>query len=418
MIEAIRDAAVFLIFNLITFVLFLCRKVFLLVWRPRKYFLFSTPYPGVNRGDEALLRVSVAQMKKKIIDANDISVIETGFNGLSSFKDDLDVEVLGSYASYFVQSDKKALLKLLCKAAFAKELVFIGADLVDEGYGTSRSYAALTLLSLAGRIGIPSRLVSFSINTSPSSELKRRFKLASRECTFYPRDPLSLDRLLECNPQKVVPACDLAFLLPPKQLDNSTPVSFFLGNKDRKTIAINFIAKVIKPRHRFEMLCDELAKACRAITDEGEYQFLLFPHDSVEDLPDISFLYESFMRHGVRKDLVFLLSDVPDAGIAKAIAACCYHVFTCRLHLAIATLGVGRPVTCFPYMGKFDGQIMLFGLSQDVLIDPIDFPSDSDEIRRILMRRILQSESEVGLINSKLSAVKEGSSLNFSDLNS
>ena len=86
------------------------------------------------------------------------------------------------------------------------------------------------------------------------------------------------------------------------------------------------------------------------------------------------------------------------------------------MHLAIATLGMGRPVTCFPYQGKFEGQFEHLRLPLEGLIPIAELSRSPEEIAARLAARIEASDAEAAHIQAQLPRIRELALKNFEGL--
>lgn len=376
--------------------------------------MLAPPSPQKNRGDEALLRSLLLGLQQRSCEA---TLVATGQGSLQFLEEFPEYpRIHDSYLAFTTSQSSGELIRLLPQLATANEVVLVGADVVDEGYGLSRSHSTLRVLQACARMGIPARIVSFSINEPPSEALKRRFASIAAEARLFVRDPVSIRRLEAAGIPNITRAGDLAFLLEPAPLD-AVPARIreFVETAAGPVIGLNLIRKVLGDGQQFEQRLQQFIQACRRLATEDHCRFILLPHDDFEDSRDLLEVSQHLIAAG-GGEWSLLVDPVPRAALAKRIAGLCAHVFTCRLHLGIATLGMGRPMTGFPYQGKFEGQFELFGLSPEGLIDAARFPKSADELTGLMRDRIAQSDKLARQIQSRLPAVRELSLRNFEGL--
>jgi polysaccharide pyruvyl transferase WcaK-like protein len=216
----------------------------------------------------------------------------------------------------------------------------------------------------------------------------------------------------------IVESGDLAYLLKPApESDVPAADQNFIAGAPGSVIGLNIISKVLGKDGRFNERMQLIANACKALAESDKCRFLLLPHDDHEDSADLARLAQTLLEIG-GESWSHLVTPVPRAAMAKRLAGMCTHLFTCRLHLGIAALGMGRPVTGFPYQGKFEGQFELFGLSEEGLISPDRFPTSVEELVALMRARIAQSDALAKQIQSRLPAVQALSRKNFDGLGS
>jgi len=305
-------------------------------------------------------------------------------------------------------SERLRWVKLVASSA---GVVVIGADVLDEGYSLERSAATFWAVRAAERIGVPARVIGFSVNGAPSAELGRRIA-ALKRTRLYARDPLSYARLQQ-TAHHLYLSGDLALLLEPAPWHEvNVDVRRYLDEHLGNVIGVNLTEVVLgnDPERFFERLATAFALIGRKLG----LKFLLIPHDEqggVEFLRRFSRVLET-----KSPGIGYMPDSVPSARQLKTIAGRCRHIFTCRLHLGIAALGMGRPITCFPYQGKFEGQFEHFGLPSDGLLAPDSLPDDDGCLAELLERRIEQSELLATFVQRRLPAIQALSRSNFDEL--
>ena len=381
--------------------------------RPRGITVCGPPSPSRNRGDEALLQAVVAQLR----DTPDFEVVMTGPGPLPPFLREVPFPVhTQHYQAFNTAAAFAERLRLLAHLRTRRDLVLVGADVIDEGYGTGRSAGSLETVHFADRLGVRCRVVGFSINETPSATLAQRFRQLGAATPIVARDPLSFRRLRQGGIDNVRLGGDLAFLMPPAAEEAlPDPTRRFLDRHEGRVIGLNLIGKVLGGDAGMAQWYPRFAAACALLRRDEDYGFLLLPHDDHEDIRDLRRLVPQCGER-LPAEAFHLPDPVPDARALKAIAGRCRHVFTCRLHLAIATLGMGRPVTCFPYQGKFEGQFEHLRLPADGLIPPESLPTTAEGLAEVMRTRIAESETLAAAIDRRLPAVRELALRNFAGM--
>lgn len=369
------------------------------------------PAPGINRGDDAMIVAGGEALK----DAGykNIILVATGPQRPTFFENDPQYKVVDNlnvlFASQGAWPEQLSWIKLLWGA---NQVVIFGADVLDESYGTPRSAGTFLAAFLSAKAGVPTRILGFSVS-NVSETLRQRLSQLPVGVKLMIRDPVSLERLKHEAIAGLELVADTAFLLKPASLEELNPkIHTFISKYKGRLVAIN-ISEVISPietnkQKRLELLADAWCQ----IIDDADLYYLLIPH-SEGDITWLRLLYNLIEQR--RRGRTLLLEPLPSAKEIKRIVGHCEHVFTCKMHLAIAALGMGRPVTCFPYRGKFEGLMQLFGLS-DNLIYSDEFPETALELASIFRRRIKANEKNTEQIQKYLPQVISLAKKNFEDL--
>ena len=376
--------------------------------------LCGPPSAGRNRGDEALLRALVGRCAgipgAELVQTGppDLAVLPPGLPALPVHAD--------LHQAFNTHQATRERLRFAALAGRFEQVLAVGADLVDDGYGNDRGRASLETLLAAARGGVPCRLVGFSVNEVPGGELGRLFRELGERGALYPRDPLSFRRLKEAGVANVRLAGDLAFLMEPASAaDLPVGTEAFTQRHPGGTIGVNLIRKVLGRAGEPDWWHEPFALALARLAEERDAGLLLLPHDDVEDLPDLR-AFAAVLRRHAAADHVHLIDPVPNAPVLKALAGRCGHVVSCRLHLAIAALGSGVPVTCFPYQGKFEGQFEHLELSPDGLLPVAELPADPDRLTDRLRARLNRTDEIAGGLRIRLPAIRTLAKKNFEGL--
>ncbi|XZE54239.1 polysaccharide pyruvyl transferase family protein [Planctomycetaceae bacterium SH139] len=374
----------------------------------------SAPVPERNRGDQALLAVVVRELHRR--GCGPLTVLTASDQPITSLvpSDQLRIRT-DLYPLFLTRRCFQEELQFPQLAARHLEMMMIGADVLDEGYGVERSVSSMYTLGLATRVGLPSRIFGFSVNGPPSVGLRERLNRLGSRVRLFVRDPESYRRLEAAGIAGIERAGDLAFLLEPSDgTELDPPLRSFLDQYAGRLIGLNLTQVVLGEYGAEEERLQLIAAACQRLADEDGWRFVLIPHDEPEGVEYL----RAFQNRLQQKcpDSSILVDPLPHSRSLKFIAGQCTHVFTCRLHLGIATLGMGRPMTGFPYQGKFEGQFELFGLEHDGLIPPDRFPSTVEDMVGMMRNRISQSESLSEQITRHLPKVLELAMRNFDGL--
>lgn len=381
-------------------------------WRPIQNsdctLVCPAPVPEANLGDQALMIAVVEELRRRGV--GNIVLVATSQHPIETYGTADGLRIVDDL-HYVFQTDRcfRERLAWIRLARRSRALIMIGADVLDEGYSRARSAASFWAIRTASKMGVSSRVVGFSVNGAPSTELRvRMLELANTK--LFARDPISHERLRRAGIPNVSLAGDLAFLLQPAAWSAvAGDVQEFVREHQGRIIGIN-LTDVVFDAHR-DQVFRKFAKALVELARYDQFRFLLLPHDDQGGREFLRRFHEAVEHEmpGIAK----LVDPLPTARQLKAIAGRCLHLFTCRLHLGIATLGMGRPITCFPYQGKFEGQFAHFGLSEDGLIRPETLPTDPAELAQLMRGRIAESDELAARIQNRLPAVRKLALKNF-----
>ena len=379
---------------------------------PPRTLVCPAPVPEGNRGDQALLIALVEGLRERGLEP--VTLVATSQHPIESYRPGGDIEVI-SDLHYVFQTDRclRERLRWVRLLASAETLIVIGADVLDEGYSVERSANTMWAVAQADRMGVRSRIVSFSVNGPPSPGLRKRMTTLG-ETRLFARDPATFERLTAAGIPNVEQAGDLAFLLKPADRSElPADVRAFFDAHPGRVVGVNLTDVVFgtgtQKDRRFRLLADALA----VLAGEG-WRFLLVPHD---DQGGIEYLAEF---HALLRDRVpeacARVEGLPPARQLKAIAGACRHVVTCRLHWGIASLGSGVPITGFPYQGKWEGQFRHLGLPTDGLLPAADLPTDPADLAAFLRNRFERSDELAATLRGRLPTVRALSERNFDGL--
>jgi len=374
----------------------------------------SAPVPERNRGDQALLAVVIRELERR--GCGPLTVLTTSSQPIMSLEPTEQRRIISDlYPLFLTRRSFREELKFPRVAARHQEMLMIGADVLDEGYGVERSVASMHALSVASRVGLRARIFGFSVNGPPSVGLRGRLMKLGQQTRLFVRDPESYRRLEEAGIPGIERAGDLAFLLEPADTGElNADLRKFLDQSAGRLIGVNLTQVVLREYGLEEDRLRLMAEACVRLVKDDAQRIVLIPHDEPEGVEYLR-AFQQRLESSI-PGMSRLVDPLPHSRCLKRIAGLCTHVFTCRLHLGIATLGMGRPMTGFPYQGKFEGQFDLFGLSHDGLIGPDRFPSTVDEMVGMMRSRIAESEKLAAQIQTRLPAVRELSLKNFDGL--
>lgn len=260
--------------------------------------------------------------------------------------------------------------------------VALGADVIDGHYSPDHSTKMIIAADLAARAGMRSIILGCSFNASAAPELAPRLGRLDSRVALNARDPISLDRIRRFAPVRARLVADSGFMLRPGTVDSATE-AWIAGERSagRRVIGVNLHPRLVRggAPGAVDRLIAGMAAAIRAADAVGPVSWLLIPHD-----------YRDAQGEGdglCLRPLLALLADSPPvrcryfdgehpAGTLKALAGRLDGVVAGRMHLAIASLGMGVPVMCLTYQGKFEGLFKHFELPGRYLLPPGVFDAE------------------------------------------
>jgi len=388
----------------------------MLFGRRKRVVLCCPPVPEGNRGDQALLRAVVESLKSAGYEH--IHLVQTSYHPIESIKPDATISIHKQFGPVFesplcFKEQFRFALFMLCK----RDVILVGCDVLDEGYSKSRSEGSLFAMALASHAVRSTRIIGFSVNDTSSPSLYTHFRhLRERGVRLFARDALTFERLRTGGVEGAELVGDLAFLLEPAPLDDlqDRELHRFISEHRGRLVGLNFTQVVMGKGEDKDRLFRNMVEVCGRLSREMNIRFLCIPHD---DQGGIEYLEELHRKIDAGYPGVsYLVKPMPPASHLKRIAGECLHVFTCRLHLGIATLGMGRAVMGFPYQGKFEGQFRHFGLDESGLIPKKSLPVATDDLVEVFRSRIEASEIIAKQVQTKLPDVLTMSRKNFEGL--
>lgn len=333
-----------------------------------------------------------------------VTLISTGPRTLEAISQQFNCRVFNA-GDYFCSGRAFACeMRLRSELAKHSVAILIGADVLDETYGLVRSRTSLNAIRFAASIGLMSRIISFSVSDAPSATFSRELRrLSGLGVRLLVRDPVSFRRLQPLGLQTLELNADIAFLLPPAEPQSLPPkLREFMQSSTTDFIGFAISDGVLPDVDRRASMLKLLAEAIDRVNQRMGVKCILLPHHPNDVLLQTQ-LWQFLSEDGRRR--TFLWDALPSSAQIKAVAKCCVHVISSRLHVAIASLGVGTPITCIPRKGKFEGLFEHFRL-QDGLFPMGSLPLKADELAEVFVNRIWQSPQLRRQIAGELDRVK------------
>ncbi|WP_421760979.1 polysaccharide pyruvyl transferase family protein [Devosia sp.] len=308
-----------------------------------------------------------------------------------------------------------AIAKLLDRQKF-DVVAALGADILDGYYDPVSATKTLAVCDLAARAGVPTTVLGFSLNASPSPLMRPGFDRLHDEVRLNVRDAISLRRFKAFCGRKANLVTDAAFCLTPGEPPSDTARWVAEARASgRKVIGLNVHPMLIKDASvlQIEQIIAVMSQTLRRVSERRSVAWLLLPHDYREEKRDARCLAPIAANLSSGNDnVVRLLEGEHTASVLKAIAGLLDGVVTGRMHLAVAALGMSVPALSITYQGKFEGLYEHFDLPDWLLVQPQDL-LHSELLEQRIIRFIDETESLSATVRFHLPMLMAMSRENF-----
>jgi polysaccharide pyruvyl transferase WcaK-like protein len=310
-------------------------------------------------------------------------MVQTSTEPIDQFKGYDGISIESRFHTLFLfEGDFLNELRWLCFLRNVRAVYMIGADTVDESYSASQSLGKLAALRLCSQLGVNTSLVSFSVNCV-SNPLKDRMSVLSKHIRLCPRDPHTLARLaLAGVTTNVEQAADLSLLVRPASSLDTDDFAEWLSDETIPTVGVNVGHPMFPQGVDRSCRLSLLAEALIEFAEQEQVRLLLMPNSIA--LVDLYYRDLMARMEALGSSRCRLLQEMPEARVYKKIISQCEYIFSTSLHISLFAMSVDIPVTCFPYLNKFDGVLELFGVPErKIEIDaiPADPSAFSDQLR-------------------------------------
>lgn len=305
----------------------------------------------------------------------------------------------------------------LLRAGRFDALVVVGADVMDGYYSVDLSREMLVTADLAARAGMRSIVLGFSFNDAPPAVLRKYYAWLDRRVAVNVRDPISFERLKRFAPVRARLVADCAFLVPPGEVDSDTQ-GWIAAMKaaGRTVIGLNLHPMLFAAGEdaALERMIAEAKAGVEQAGRERDVAWLLVPHDyRAPEYGDEAFLRALRAAIGRQEGLELRYFEGHHrAATLKGLAGLLDGVITGRMHFAIAALGMGTPVMCLAYQGKFAGLFRHFGLPETALLEPGIF-SRSGAFAEATMAFLGGLPALGGIVRERLPGIERLAARNF-----
>ena len=326
-----------------------------------------------SKGDEAMMQAVVARLAGTAVDLRvavltatptaDAAAVAMGFEALPVWRDPWCLEAVLDGLQLF-ETDT---------------LLVVGADVMDGYYSSATSLRMLAIADLAARSGIRTIILGFSFNAAPSRHMKPLFNQVTKDLKINVRDPISLNRFSAFCTARGRLVADAAFMLvaDTQSARVGEIAAWKKGRHDAgdQVIAFNIHPMLIKSSEASQLkrLTDSAVQALKSLLQRTALSVVLLSHDDRGNGGDdvcLKLLHQQLAPLFPQR--VLYPAEQMSAAELKAVAGLMDGVVTGRMHLAIASLGMGVPVAAITYQDKFQGLFDHFGLPGSLMLTPGD----------------------------------------------
>ena len=330
--------------------------------------LASDPHaPDGSMGELAMLSGLMQEVRRKIPDST--------FSVVGANAHQIQVPRIGSVpvlAAWVGREGTEAFHRALMQH---DAVLGLGADVLDGKYGAALVCRFASYLNHATLMGKPAAIMGFSFNASPRTPAKFSLARLSKQVKVNVRDQYSLERFKAATGTDGTLCADVAFLMQPADRVHDAVDQWIRDcrSAEFRPVAINLNAHAFSTTLArmsvsgfVALIAEQLTKAAR----QHALAYLLLPHDTKPHSGDIDLLKalsDQLTANGVERVRYAMLTDPSDI---KAAVGRVDLVVTGRMHLAIASLGMGIPTLSITYQDKFEGLYKHFGLGSQYMLTP------------------------------------------------
>lgn len=325
-----------------------------------------------SKGDEAMITALIERIR-----------VEDGDRKISMF---CNLHALpDSLKPYGIELERPwsspwSLRHVLSVVARYDIVIVIGADMLDGYYSLLGAARYWIVANHAARMGKTVIITGFSFNAAPPRLLKHYMSPLSDALHVYLRDPVSSERFNRFvgMPDRAQLVSDLAFSLEPREhADTANTLAEWCRQKRSEgcmLVGLNLHPMLLRDcgPDGIEALISASVQAISAAINLRPIAVILIPHDyrpfPKGDIEMLGHLYHALPACTQRR--CHLVDENLHAAELKSLAGRLDLVVTGRMHLAIASLGMGTPIAGITYQDKFQGLLRHFGLGDDYLATP------------------------------------------------
>jgi len=366
-----------------------------------------------SKGDEAMLR-GVVERLRVANGALQVSVV-TATPEAADAATRLGFQAIDAWREPWRLLDTVERLAALRPSA----VVVVGADVMDGYYSPMTSLRLLATADLLVRRGAAGTILGFSFNRQPYRQLRHAFDQIDARLLVNVRDGVSLDRFRRFSSTPAELVADSAFMLQPDDASERVRQTASWVESRRAAgdivIAFNLHPMLIRLASDADIaaLVASAQAALRALAQQHRVSIVLLSHDYRDrDGDDICLEPLHDALAATMGDRLCYPRARLSAAELKAISGQLDGVVTGRMHLAIASLGMGVPVAALTYQDKFQGLFDHFGLPDAFLMKP-DEAKRAERLAAVLDRFVSELPQLRDQVHAALPRVKEASCRNL-----
>lgn len=386
--------------------------------QPGWHVLVLAPAVYGNLGDEAMVTAVLSRLRRDLPDARITLIVfrDADRSGYAYLADSLNVGMSSFQGFLGARPRLSAMRRMTDLIATGTDFAILGADVLDGGYDESYSIRRWYMGVLAERAGLPVSAVGFSFSDRATPGVKAFVAARCQAFNIICRDALSAARMAEALGRPVPSSADTAFLLPVPETPSPAAAAALAQAKiwraeGRKVVMFN-VNPTGLTSSRAGIDVAACARASARTVDrmaaEGNCAFVFAPHDNRAGVAD-------YLR-GIKKMAsadtpIAMLDGTVRPGDFKLLCAEAALTLTGRMHMGIASLGMGVPTMFYDYQGKVEGLLALFDLP-DMKFGPDDVLAP-DRMADMAMDRIGRRDEIRTRIAERIDGVRALSARNI-----
>lgn len=384
--------------------------------RPRKLLVLSGDPRTLagSRGDEAMIHGAVQSLRAEEADLQ-VAVVTSSDEGSAAARD-MGFEPLQIWEPTAALETTLGIIdKYRPDAA-----IVVGGDVMDGYYNPGTTTRLLAIADLLSRRGVKTNILGFSFNERPHRAMKPAYRQVGTALTLNVRDPISYGRFqgFTATPAQLV--ADAAFMLAPHADTHGVAevAAWVEGRRQAGDVVLGFNLHPMLIKRPTQAQLDGLVEAAtqvlRNVSMQRPVSWVLLSHDyrgSHGDDVCLAPLAAALARSSVGERIHHVRGE-KSASELKALAGLMDGVLTGRMHLAIASLGMGVPVAALTYQDKFEGLFCHFDLPRWLLMTPAQ-ASQPEHLERVVNRFLDELDNLRVEVAKQLPKVKEASRRNL-----
>lgn len=369
--------------------------------------LIVPPADEGSLGDAAMLNAARATLKTYGIQEVDL-LLKPGWQALKAFDRQIDA------SHYFYGGWQRKYLPIRASLGRYSHAYFVGADVVDGVYNPESVRRRLGVLGDVATLGGEASILGCSFSETPDPDCVEALRRLPRSVRIKARDPISRRRMEATLDRPIELVADLAFLLRPDLEASGAAEALAWIDRRRgagdRVVGLNANYLIDAKHPGFSEKLGPLMARLLA----KNVSILLVPHDTRTDRSDRHILEEARATVGAGFEDRVRMLEPSDPGMIKAVLGALDLVVTGRMHVAILTMGAGRPALSFGYQGKFEGLYQLLGLAgAGLLLPPSMLVERFDEVGETIARQLDVADELSARIAMSLPAVRDLALANF-----